>query len=330
MRYMFRLFAFVPKGYRKWIEDYIQYSSIEIQASTYINFIMLLGIILPIIATAGVVFLGILPLRYAIFLIWLPTFLVFFLTFHLILIFAADRRANFAEEVLPDVLQLFALNMRSGLTLDRAILSSVRPEFGPLEHEMKRVAKETVGGMNLSESLKLIPKRIKSKLLDRTVNLLVEGMEKGGNIADLLDNLAEDVRQAKILRREIKSYVMTYAIFIFIAVGIGAPLLYALSGFLVQTIMQFGSVDVPSSASLQAGLPFLRFQKVDISPQFLLQYSIVSLLVSSIFGSLLIGLISDGTEKAGVKFIPIIFLVSAAMLFIARSFIGSIFGAIIS
>jgi len=326
---MFRLQVLLPKRYRKWVEDFIRYSSMEIAPATYINFILLLGVVLPISVTALVTFLGIFPFKFALLFIWLPTFIGFFITFHLILVFTADKRANFSEEILPDVLQLFSLNVRSGLTLERAILTSARPEFGPLEQELKRVANETLAGTSLGESLKGISKRIKSKLIDRTISLLVEGMEKGGNIADLLDNLAEHVRQAKILRREMKSYVVSYVIFIFIAVGIGAPLLYAISTFLVQTMIKFGSVDLPKAPTLQTGLPLIRFEKVDITPKFLRNYSILALLVSALFGSLLIGLISEGTERAGIKFIPILAMVSLGILFIARVAISSMFGAFV-
>lgn len=326
---MFRLYTLVPSGYRRWVEDYILYSNIDIKPTDYINFIFLLGIILPTIATFSVVTFGILPLKFAIFFIWFPTFIVFIITFHFILVFTADKRAEFTEEVLPDALQLISSNIRSGLTVDRAILTSARPEFGPLEQELKRVAKETISGKSLEESLKTIPKRIKSRLLDRTINLLVEGISKGGNMANLLDNIAEDVRQAKTLRREIKSYVMMYAIFIFFAVGIGAPLLYSISTFLVQTMAKFGTVETPG-ITVQTNLPLMKFQGVEISPQFLLKYSIAAIAISAIFGSLLIGLINEGTEKAGVKLIPILVTISLGLFWVARIVIGSIFSALVA
>lgn len=326
---MFRLYTLVPKRYRRWVEDYILYSNIAIKPTSYINFILFLGIILPTIAVFGITALDILPLKFAALFIWFPTFIVFVITFHFILVFTADKRAKFTEEILPDALQLISSNVRSGLTVDRAILTSARPEFGPFEQELKRVAKETLSGKSLEEGLKAIPKRIKSKLLDRTINLLVEGISKGGNIANLLDNIAEDVRQAKTLRREIKSYVMMYAIFIFFAVGIGAPLLYSISTFLVQTMTQFSAIETPE-ATVQTSLPLMRFQQVEITSQFLLNYSIIAIAISAVFGSLLIGLINEGTEKAGVKLIPILLAISLGLLFVTRMVIGSIFGALIA
>ncbi|MBI5871504.1 type II secretion system F family protein [archaeon] len=324
---MFRFYIFTPKKYREWVEDYIAYSNFHMKPESFINFVLLAGLIIPTFIVGMFWYLGFLPTLLAV-LVWLITLSIFEIIAHFILILSADARANFTEEILPDSLQLISANIRSGLTVDKAILTSARPEFGPLEHELRKVAKETLSGRALGDSLKNISKKIKSGLLDRTINLLVEGINKGGNIADLLDNISEDVRQAKTLRREIKAYVMMYSIFIFFAVCIGAPLLFSVSTFLVQTMTKFTVTGEELFTTTQ--LPLIKFTGTPVSTKFLTNYSILAIVVSSIFGSLLIGLIQEGTEKAGLKYIPIVVLVSLGVLFLSKILLAKIFTGIVT
>ncbi len=46
-----------------------------------------------------------------------------------ILEFRIDQRREFVENILPDYLQLTAANMRSGVTLSKAMVMATRPEF---------------------------------------------------------------------------------------------------------------------------------------------------------------------------------------------------------
>ncbi len=53
--------------------------------------------------------------------------------FYLGLSMAADARARQIEEILPIALQMISTNIRAGMTLENAIWSSARPEFGPFK-----------------------------------------------------------------------------------------------------------------------------------------------------------------------------------------------------
>jgi MFS-type transporter involved in bile tolerance (Atg22 family) len=57
-------------------------------------------------------------------------------------------------------------------------------------------------------------------------------------------------------------------------------------------------------------------------------YSILSLTVTSIFGGILIGLIQEGEEKAGLRYIPLLLLFSLSIFFLARFFVTRVFTSI--
>ena len=134
-----------------------------------------------------------------------------------------------------------AANVRAGMTVDRAIWLAARPEFGVLEEELRRAGAKTVGGKPIKVALMDMTGRIKSDLLEKTFRLVIEGMESGGELAHLLEETADNARNSQGMRKEIKSSVTTYSIFIFFAAVLGAPALYAISLFFVQVMTKLWS-----------------------------------------------------------------------------------------
>ena len=326
------VFRAMPKGYRNWVKKYITYAGFTISPDKYAGFSLLYGVLLALSITLTVYMFGLMLLGLTtgqlMIVLGLASFFVFEAFMHSLLIIISDRIANFTDDILPDALRLISANIRSGFTPDRALLLSARPEFGPLEKQIIKTAKLTFSGEALEDAIQIMPKKINSRALKRSVDLLVEGMQRGGNIANLLDGLSNDIRQTKILKREVQAFVMMYAIFIFFAAGIGAPLLYGISSFLVETMKEIGgATDV--SAALPGNMELMAFSGIKVETQFLMLYMISALSVTSIFGGLIMGLIQSGTEKAGLKFIPVLFGVSITIFFLVRMFVTSIFGAMV-
>jgi len=327
---MYKFFyALSPKSYKRWVERHINYCDFTVPAINFIGFVLLFGLVLGF-AVALLLFGFKIVSLYGFILTWAAVFILFEVVTHFILVFIADSRANFVEKILPDALQIISSNMRSGLTSDKAILTSTRPEFGPLEKELRKAAKETLSGKSFEDALKEIPTKIKSKILDKTINLIIEGLAKGGSITSLLDSVADDVRQARILRDEIKSYVMMYGIFIFFAVGLGAPLLYSVATYLVETITKVGGALDIESAMTTSPIPLFRFKETEITPDFLRLYSYISIFITALFGSMLIGLVQEGSEKAGIKFFPVLLLIGFLVFTFAQLALKTIFGTLIA
>jgi len=326
------IFRVMPKGYKKWVKNYMNYAGFTISPQKYVGFSLLYGLLLALSISFFVFVLGLSMLGLSTgvltFISGLMVFIVFEVFMHSIPLFVSDRIAKFTDEILPDALRLISANIRSGLTPDKALLLSARPEFGPLEKQIRKSAKFALSGEPIEEAVQTISKNINSKAVKRSIDLLVEGMGRGGNLASLLDGLANDIRQTKILRREVHAFVMMYAIFIFFAAGIGAPMLYGISSFLVETMKEIGG-SVSVQQTFTGSMRFMTFQGITIEPEFLMLYSLSALGVTSIFGGLLMGLIQEGSEKAGMKYIPILLLISLGVFFLARALVVGLFGIMV-
>ncbi|HKZ45529.1 MAG TPA: type II secretion system F family protein [archaeon] len=319
--YVYRL---APQGYKNWVTKNLKFADFSIEPERYIGFSIIYSLflaldILIIFFVIGFPLLLVLAASVA-------TFSLFQACLLSILILVSSARSKAVEEVLPDVLQLMAANIRSGLTPDKSLLLSARPEFGPLEVEIKKVAKRTISGEPLDESLQGMTERIDSRILNRSLKLVIEGIRKGGELASLLEQTAEDIRHTKILLKEVSAIVLMYVIFIFFAAAMAAPLLYAISTYLVETMGKIGGLLPGTASELPKQMGSIRLTRVQMSTEFLMSYSLMSLTITSIFGGLIIGLIKEGTEKAGIKFIPMFFIISIGLYFAVKMIVSSFLG----
>src|SRR3989344_4543891 len=132
-------------------------------------------------------------------------FIFYIITIYMILIVKSNKKSKEIELVLPDALQLMSGNLRAGLTTDRALLLSSREEFGALKTEIDTIGKEITSGKELETSLMNLTKRVRSSRLVKAIYLIVSGLKAGGELADLLDQTAENLRNEKVIDEKVKS-----------------------------------------------------------------------------------------------------------------------------
>lgn len=313
----------VPKGFRQKFTELLNYSSIRSEPDDFIGMMIIVGFISAFAASiAAANFKIIHPV-----IAFIITFAVVEAVIYLLVSFSVDSKTRAVEEVLPDALQLMSSNIRAGLTTDKALLLAARPEFGPLAEELKRVGRETMTGRNFAYALSKTTKRIKSESLNRTIDLIINSMKSGGKLADLLDQTANDLRDQDMIKKEITAGILMYIIFIFIAIVFGAPLLFAMSSFLVKLLtknMEVISKGMPTGELV--GAPISLTRSSEITPEFINFFAVVSLTVTSIFGSMIIGLIMKGDNKYGLKYLPLMLIISIGLFLIGSYIMETIFG----
>jgi pilus assembly protein TadC len=249
--------------------------------------------------------------------------LAFYLTVYVVLSTVSSRRMDAIEKALPEFLGIMASNIRSGHTYDRALMLSARKELGPLSEEIDAVSKETLTGTPLDEALLHMVRRVPSVALEKTVSLIVKGLNSGGKLADLLEATSLDIRRFDGIKKEVDSTVLTYKLFSLAAVCIGAPMLYAVTGFLIrvfaETKARIGTANISSAAG---NLPV--FQGAAISPDATFYFSLGAIGVTVFFGSLMAGVISKGDERTGLVYLPVIALIAYSIFFFG-SFVLNVF-----
>ena len=218
---------------------------------------------------------------------------------------AADSRRAKVEEVLPDFLLLAAANVRAGMTVDQALWYSAKPEFGTLSDEVQVVAKRTFGGEPFDKAIDHLTEHFNSKFVRRTVTLIKQGLASGGQIAEILERTAKDVRDMQIIKRDIAASLLMYIIFLVFAASVGAPFLFSVSAKLIALLEHvFAQLPDTDTLSSMAGSSFIKPQPpVITSSQFLL-FVAVSTIITAVCSALMIGVINKGNKMEGVRYIP--------------------------
>jgi flagellar protein FlaJ len=214
---------------------------------------------------------------------------LFFVIIQLFFYFSLNLKASYKvrkmEIVFPDVLQLMSSNLRAGMTVDNSLVLSARPEFSPLDEEIKKTGKEIATGRDIGSALLRMGNRIGSEKIKKTIYLIMSGLRSGGNMADLIEQTGRNMRNQEFTERKVTSGVLMYVIFIFFAVGIGGPVLFALSSVLVQILIDLlGGMDVVGSS--EVSLPFM-LTSIDISADFIKYFTLTFIVVTDFLASLI-------------------------------------------
>ncbi|MEK6958048.1 MAG: type II secretion system F family protein [archaeon] len=248
----------------------------------------------------------------------------------------SEAKGKFVESILPDALQIIASNMKSGLTTERALFVAGRPEFGPLQDELKMASKRISAGERVEVALRKISERINSDTLEKTVWLISEGIKSGGQISDLLFQLSDDLKDQQNIQQEISSNVSIYILLILFAAIFGAPLLFGISSFIVQvlsaqlsTIPTIAPGSLPASGNLRIVTSFVSRENEPISADFVVMFSMVALMVTTVFSSLTIGVINSGKESNGLKYLIPLAIAAFIVFFAARTVLAGFFGNLI-
>ena len=262
-------------------------------------------------------------------------FTVFFLLLALvwaIYLFYLDmkifNRTRAVEAVFPDFLQLTSSNISAGMPIDRALWYAVRPGFGVLAKEIETVAKNTMAGEDLGAALTNFANKYNSKIIQRSISLLLEGMAAGGEMALLLNKIALNIDETKILKKEMAASVTTYVIFIAFATVLAAPVLFGLATQLLVVIKQITS---SMSSNIQASGAFFSFavstDSVRTSDFKLFAY--MMLIISSFSSACIISVIKKGRVREGLTRIPVFILASVILYALSSIIISSLFGSFI-
>ncbi|MBN2250446.1 MAG: type II secretion system F family protein [Candidatus Altiarchaeota archaeon] len=259
-------------------------------------------------------------------------FLTIWIVFYLLFIILMERRTGSIEKVLPDVLTIISQNMIAGMTVYNSLWIAARPEFGPLAVEIQSVARETLSGESFEKSLMDMSNRIKSYKLSRSVKLMIQGMRSGGELPTVLQEIATDIRAEQNLFKKMSSETTSQALFIVFALLVGAPLLFASS---LQFVTIFSDIydrinidDASTTMPTDTGM--VKLQKLPITEEFFSTYANITLIVSAIFGALLIGLIRTGKISTGVPLVPVLVILAVAIFYAIDTLLGSFFQGMMS
>ncbi|WP_445153697.1 type II secretion system F family protein [Arthrobacter sp. Hor0625] len=149
---------------------------------------------------------------------------------HLLLtVLAGKRRARFDEQ-LSDTLQLLSGGLRAGHSILRAIDAAGSESQSPTAEEMRRVITETSLGRDLLASLNDTAERMRNEDFVWVAQAIQINREVGGNLAEVLDQVNETIRERSEIKGHIRSLAAEgkFSAYILMAMPVGIVLMLML------------------------------------------------------------------------------------------------------
>lgn len=220
--------------------------------------------------------------------------------------YLAQRRAAELEKVLPDALRQMASTLRAGVGIDAAMDDIVKSKYGILSDEFDRVVTEIRRGRTLDNALLALARRSNSSLYERAFKLIVEGIERGGALANVLDSVATDIKEVHAIQRERKAATTQQVLFLLAVALFAVPFIVGLT--VAVTGFQIGRGPVTG-----AGLP------AEMS-----MIAMIYIVIQALICSLAVGVIRYGKMLKGLTFAAPFMIVSAIVFYVAQNMISGI------
>ena len=117
---------------------------------------------------------------------------------------ALKKRAEKLREQLPDVLTIMASSLRAGHSFLQSLDTVAKEIAQPAAAEFQRVVAEVRLGRPVEDALEALAERVGSPDFRWAVIAVNVQREVGGNLAEILDTVADTLRERAMLRRQIK------------------------------------------------------------------------------------------------------------------------------
>lgn len=117
---------------------------------------------------------------------------------------ALARRSEQLREQLPDVLTIMASSLRAGHSFLQSLDTVAKEISQPAAAEFQRVVAEIRLGRGAEDAMASMAERVGSSDFKWAVLAVNIQREVGGNLAEILDNVADTLRERAMIRRQIR------------------------------------------------------------------------------------------------------------------------------
>lgn len=217
------------------------------------------------------------------------------------------------EEMFLEFARSLVESVKTGTPISRSIVNAKNKPFGVLSPHIQKLAGQISIGIPLKNALETFSKDVNNPTISRALALIGQAEKAGGDIGEILKAVTEAVNVSDKLKKERKATTSTlvtqgYIIFfVFI---------------IIILVMQFKILPMVDNIAGVGEIGNIEFQgqtgnSQDVSDSFL-----YLLLVQGFFSGLVIGKLSDGNIKAGIKHSATLMIMSFLISTGVRFFLG--------
>jgi len=226
--------------------------------------------------------------------------------FFLKLITEGSREKNI-EQMFLEFTRDLVESVRSGTPINRTIINLRGKDYGSLNPHVEKLANQISIGVPVKDALDVFAKDLKSEVISRSVGLIREAERSGGEIGAILESVAFSVSQIEKLKKERAAAIYSLTVQGYIIFFIFIIIMLVLE-FKILPIA--GALNIESSSSLKEIGGIFSNASSTLNPQDFAKSFLFLLISQGFFAGLIIGKISEGFVKAGLKHSFVLVLVS--------------------
>ena len=216
------------------------------------------------------------------------------------------------ERNFSDALKQMADTLKAGDTYESALREVANSDYGRLSEEMSLALRRLEEGENLETALNGFAQRVDSRLVRRTILIVLDSVRTGASLSDILDEISDDVRDFQRLKDDRKSNTTMQFLFLVAAGGIIAPMIFgeinAVMGSLSNITLQTMTAAQKVAADAASGFMVIMIQF----------YLIIEVMGSGAMMSI----IREGKLNKSVIYIPVLLLIAFVMYYVTTFAIG--------
>ena len=226
------------------------------------------------------------------------------------------------EEMFLEFSRNLVESVKVGTPISKSIINMKEKTHGVLGPYIEKLANQISLGVPVHMALQTFAKDINNKTISRAITIISEAERAGGDIGEILESVAGAVKTSDKLKKERKATISTLTVQGYIVFLIFMAIIMIMQFYILPMLTGIGGVEgiESSQASLGGlGLGFGGGGGSDVDTEQVTQELSSSflylLLIQGLFTGLVIGKLSEGNVKSGVKhsfaLMTISFIVSA-------------------
>ncbi|MBT3405165.1 hypothetical protein HN832_04555 [archaeon] len=240
-----------------------------------------------------------------VFIIGIGVFILLF-PFALSLIHEANINSE-KEEMFLEFSRNLVEGVKVGTPISKGIVSLKGKNYGVLTLHINKLANQISLGIPLGQALDIFSKDVKNKTISRALSLIGQAEKSGGAIGEILESTTNSVSMTDKIKKERKAAVSTLVVqgyiifFIFV---------------IIILVMQFKIIPMMAGLGGNLGELGIGGSGESVDPKDVANSFLYLVLIQGFFSGLVIGKLSEGNIKSGIKhslaLVLMAFLVSAS------------------
>lgn len=229
------------------------------------------------------------------------------------------------EEMFLEFARDLVEGVKAGNPISKSIIHVSAKDYGSLTEHIKKLANQVSLAIPVRQALRTFASDINNKVISRSIELIIEAETSGGDIGTVISSVVKSVTEIEDLKKERASRVYSMVVqgyiifFIFVAIMLFVEIKFMpmITGALTGTELQ------GATAGAQGiGVGGIALGGQVIAQELIERSFFILMLVQALFAGLVIGKLSEGSIRYGIKHSAILLIVTYLIVTATRALVA--------